>query len=142
MLESPRHALQKRRRRNVGNLSPPEEWKRVEQHAAQHDEKTASHDLFRIFARQMRGDSDDEKKKWKDQIGWRPTVPFRMFERRVDRVPRARIVDEEHSRDGGAAKNVERGEARARVIPSDCQRLEGSAVLMRGGPFTRFARSG
>ena len=54
--------------------------------------------------------ADDEQKERKDEIGWRPAMPFGVLQRPVDAGPRAGIVYEHHSGDRDAAKNVERNE--------------------------------
>ena len=65
----------------------------------------------RLRERERDRHADDEKEKRKDEIGRRPAVPFRVFERPVDVFPRARIVYQDHPGDRDPAKDVERYEA-------------------------------
>ena len=58
--------------------------------------------------REVRRDADDEQEEREDEVGRRPPVPRRVLERRVDRAPRARIVDEQHAGDRQPAEDVER----------------------------------
>src|SRR5438309_8928875 len=95
------------------DLSPPEEWKGVQEQPDQHDHQTAANDLpdhfFRrtLAQRKMCGDSDDEEEERKYQIGRRPAIPRRVLERRINRTPRSGVVDEQHAGDRRAAKNIE-----------------------------------
>src|SRR5450759_1813728 len=53
---------------------------------------------------------NDEQKEWKDQIGWRPAVPFGVVQGPVDVRPRTGIVHQHHAGDRQAAEDVERDE--------------------------------
>ena len=131
VLRAPGNALKKGRIGNAGHLSPPEKRKRIEQQTDQHDQQPAADDpahhlLGRPLAqRQMRRDADDEQEERKDQIGRRPPVPRRVLERRIDRAPASRIVDEQHPGDGHAAKNVERRPDARQVRRGDDWRIGG-----------------
>jgi hypothetical protein len=48
--------------------------------------------LGRPFRSEMGRDADDEKEEREDQIGRRPSVPRRVLERRIDRVPRPGLL--------------------------------------------------
>ena len=52
--------------------------------------------------------ADDEKEKRKNHIRRCPAVPRRVFERGVNGTPISRIIDQNHSGDRYAAKNIER----------------------------------
>ena len=89
--------------------APREERESVDQEAEEEDQRAAPEDLAADRAlvvaarsargeRELRRDADDEKKERKDQVGRRPSVPLGVLERRIDRAPRARIVDEQHGR--------------------------------------------
>src|SRR6266496_4891535 len=88
------------------------------QEAEEKNYRAASQDLFykhRVgiaasapcVCRKMSGYADDEKEKRKDQISRRPSIPWCMLERRIDRAPRSRIVDEQHSGDRDSAKYIQ-----------------------------------
>ena len=71
--------------------------------------------LFRVLAgleRVPHGRADDEEEGRKDQIRGREAVPLGMPEWRVHAWEDARLVDQDHARDGQDAKGVERYEAR------------------------------
>ena len=53
------------------------------------------------------GDADDPEKEREYPVRERPAVPPRMLELRVDVVPGAGIVDEDHAGNRGAAKGVQ-----------------------------------
>ncbi len=57
---------------------------------------------------QWNGHADDEDEEGEDQIGRSPTIPFGMLQRRIDGVPTARIVDQNHAGDRQSAKDVQR----------------------------------
>ena len=46
------------------------------------------------------------KRKRKDEIGWRPAMPFRVLQRPVDAGPRAGIIHQHHARDRESAKDI------------------------------------
>src|SRR5262249_5002098 len=52
--------------------------------------------------------TDDEKEKWKDEIGWRPAMPLSVFQWPGDAGPRAGIVHQHHACDRDTAKDIER----------------------------------
>src|SRR5713101_981509 len=66
--------------------------------------------------------ADDEQKEWKDQVSWRPAIPFSVFQRPVDVRPRTGIVHQNHPDDRQAAKDVERNEAVV-VRHEDCPQI-------------------
>src|SRR5260370_3727893 len=66
--------------------------------------------------------ADDEQKEWKDQVSWRPAIPFSVFQRPVDVRPRTGIVHEHHPDDRQAAEDVERNEAGV-VRHEDCPKI-------------------
>src|ERR1700674_268747 len=76
----------------------------------------------------MRRDTNDEQKEREDQIGRRPPIPFRVLERRKDRAPGTGVVDEEHSRNGESAKDVERKQT---LAPGRERRDRGSRPVVR-----------
>ena len=57
---------------------------------------------------------DDEQEERKHQVGRRAAVPLRMQQRRVHMTPVARVVDQQHRRDGDAAQRIDRCETRRR----------------------------
>ena len=72
-----------------------------------------------------------EQKKRKDEVGWRPTVPRSVFERPVDRIPRAGRAHENHGRNRGAAEHVERLETpRVHLGRKEILRLAATAIAL------------
>src|SRR6266550_8041638 len=80
------------------------------QEPKQENYRAASDDLFyqhRVgittsapcIYREVGGYSDDENEKRKDEISRRPPIPWGMLEGWIDRAPRSRIIDEQHSGD-------------------------------------------
>ena len=47
-----------------------------------------------------------EDEEWEDKVGRCATIPCRMAERRIDMRPGARVVNEDHARDGDTTQNV------------------------------------
>ncbi len=97
---------------------------RVQQQAEQEDDRRplrrarrdvrafgAPRDLHRERVRH--GHADNEQEERKDQVRRRPAVPLRVPQRRVDRAPAPRIVDDQHARDRETAERVQGDEARA-----------------------------
>ena len=114
----------------------------VHEEAEQEDQQPASNDLspnrrFIVAARaprrerQMRRDAGDEEEEREDEVRRRPAVPRGVLERRIDRAPRARIVDEQHAGDGQPAENVE-GQETFRSALSRRAGRERSAGAARG----------
>ncbi len=99
---------------------------RIERHQPAHDddrhpapegvarEIAAVRALFHtLFEREHARDTHDEQEPREDEVGRRPSVPLRVVERPVEMRPVARVVDEDHSHDRQAAKEVEGREAPA-----------------------------
>ena len=55
--------------------------------------------------------ADNEEEEGKNQVGWSPPVPFRVPERPIGSTVSG-IVDQDHGRDGGSAKDVQRHQPR------------------------------
>src|ERR1035441_6759283 len=58
-------------------------------------------------------DADNEEEEGKDQVGWGPTVPLRMCKRPIGSTV-CGVIDQDHGRDGGAAKDIQRDQPRRR----------------------------
>jgi hypothetical protein len=66
----------------------------------------------RTLPRQGNRDADNEEEKWKNEIGGRPSVPRRVFERPIHMAAVARIVHDDHRGHRQTAKDVERDKTR------------------------------
>ena len=139
-------ALHERRVGDAVDVPPGEERESVDEEPEQEDQQSATNDLApdrRLVVaaraarrqREVRRDAGDEQEEREDEIGRRPAVPRRVLERRVDGAPGSRVVDEQHSRDGETAENVEREEALASA-PSPFAAFRG-----RARPARRAVRS-
>src|SRR5205085_3556309 len=78
-------------------------------------------------------DADDEEEEGEYEVGRRPAVPRRVFERAVDRTPSAGVVDENHPGDGHAAEHVERQHARGRSWRAASSAAVRARLLYVGG---------
>jgi len=94
--------------------------RRTVEHEAQHEDHARpakDADQRRCGRPLLEGERDghahDEEEERKHKVGRGPAVPRGVAERRVDGRPGARVVDEDHRRDGEAAEGVERDEASA-----------------------------
>lgn len=101
----------------------------VQQQADPKDQDAAFHDLshglprrygfhFRHHETERIADGKQEKRKY--QVGGRASVPGRMLQRRIDIRPGARVIDQDHEANGGAAEYV-----------------EGVEALLQGGRFSQ-----
>lgn len=89
---------------------------RMQRQAQQHQPQRAQSDLRRRRAgpqTQRDGNPHNEKEGGKDQVGRREAVPAGMLERRIDVLPAARVVDQQHRGDGPAAQHVHGRKARS-----------------------------
>ena len=95
------------------NRREPEEGKGGHEEAESPQHRTALQDatprLLALVAERDR-DTDDEQEEREDQIGWCPAVPLGVQQRRIDRSPVARVVDDDHAGHRQAAKDVQRSQ--------------------------------
>ena len=78
---------------------------------AAEDRRRASAAFATPGERKGHRDAHDEDEPREHQVGERASEPVRMQQGRVDEIPVARVVDEDHRGDGRAAEDVERFEA-------------------------------
>lgn len=92
--------------------------------------------------RQRNRDPHHEQEEWKYQVGGSTAVPGCVLQRRVDVIPAAGVVDQQHAGHGQAAQGVERGEMfvhqgvpmRAVFCARRARRALRKAVRARGRP--------
>ena len=108
------HPLQECRLGIASDRSPPEEGKGIEEQSGQDNHQSPFDDLAALCGgiaarkRQVGGDAHDEEEKREDQVRRRPPVPAGMLQRRIDRRPASRIVDQQHASDGQPSEHIER----------------------------------
>ena len=93
---------------NVQRQSDRDEDRAASRNVDQHRPACRALRAARECERQRRPDDDDEARE--DCVGEGPAIPGRVHEGSGHGAPVARVVDDDHARDGQSAEHVERGE--------------------------------
>ena len=93
-----------------------------------------------VAGRERERRAHDKEKERKDEVGGRPAIPGRVLERPVDVSPVARIVHQDHGRDGGPAERIDRHQALA-VHRGDKDPTGGATALSDSRSRARELRS-